>query len=112
MNDGIVTLSLGFATPVYPTGVLIRETYGNGFVTRIDLLDNGDAWHNEVWTGTDNSQPGSPVNFHASFGGATAYLVKGIRIHVDTDHDPDAWEEIDAVYLLSSGASWTPGSAP
>src|SRR5262249_17392997 len=90
---------------------LVRETDGNGFVTQIDLLDTGNTWHNAVWAGTDTSAPGSPVNFVVSFS-ATAYLVKGVRIHVDTDHDPEAYEEIDAVRLLSDDASTTAGTAP
>jgi hypothetical protein len=99
MNGSQEFITLGFQTPVYATGVLIRETYGNGFVTQVDLLDENDVYHT-IWVGTDPTQPGSAEDFTINFA-ATAYKVKGVRIFADTDHDPNAWEEIDAVRLLS-----------
>ena len=38
-GDGTAWLSLGFATAEKATGVIVRETDGNGFVTEIDLKD-------------------------------------------------------------------------
>lgn len=90
-------LTLGFDTPVFADGVTIRQNQGNGFVTRVDVLDIGGDYHT-VWTGTDPSLPGSVVDFQVSWT-RTGYLVQGVRIHVDTDHDQDTWEEIDAVQL-------------
>jgi hypothetical protein len=89
-------LAVGFLDPVYATGVTIRETYGNGFVTKVDVIDASDALHT-VWTGTDPSQPGAPVDFAVTWT-KTAYLVKGVRIYVNTDHTT-GWEEVDAVRL-------------
>ncbi len=89
-------LTLGFDTPVYADGITIRETYGNGFVTKIEVLDTSNTYHN-VWTGVDTSQPGTPVDFKVDFT-QTDYLVKGVRITVDTSHS-GSWEEIDAVQL-------------
>ncbi len=96
-NGTLEWITLGFDTPVYADSALIRETWGNGFVDRIDLLDTSDALHT-VWTGIDLSSPGTPVDFVASWA-KTSYLVDGIKIYVDTDHDLCAWEEIDAVQL-------------
>jgi len=90
-------ITLGYTTPVYATGVVVRETYGNGFVTQIDLIDTNNTQH-IIWSETDTSQPGSPVNFEISFA-ETAYRVKGVKVTVDTDHNADTWEEIDAVQL-------------
>ena len=90
-------ISLGFATPTYATGALIRETYGNGFVYQIDAIDTLGGVHT-VWTGTDPSQPGTPVDFLANWA-PTAFLTRGLTIHVDTNHNLGAWEEIDAVKL-------------
>jgi len=61
-----------------------------------------------VWTGVDTSQPGSPVDFLATWS-PTSYLVKGVKIYVDTNHDTN-WEEIDAVQL--HGATAATGALP
>jgi hypothetical protein len=90
-------ITLGFDTPVYANGAVIRETDGNGFVTRVDLVDLSDNYHT-VWTGTDTSAPGTPVDFQVSWG-QTSYLADGIKIYVNTNHDLSAWEEIDSVLL-------------
>src|SRR5262249_47310903 len=89
-------LQLDYDTPVYATGVVIRETLGNGFVNQIDVVDTTGALHT-VWTGVDPSQPGVPVDYTVTWA-QTAYLVKGVKIYIDTDHTT-GWEEIDAVRL-------------
>lgn len=108
-------LSVGFETPVYATGVTIRETYGNGFVYRLDLLDGDGMWHDQFWTGTDPSivgDPPAPADFVLTFP-ATPYLVKGVRVHINIDHDLARWEEIDAVLLHGDASSGSGGgSAP
>jgi hypothetical protein len=91
-------ITVGFSTPVYANSIEIRETYGNGFVRSIDLLDNQDVYHS-VWVGIDPSQPGEPVNFRVNFE-RTTYLVVGARINVDIDHNLGTWEEIDSVKLF------------
>jgi hypothetical protein len=90
-------ITLGFSTLIYANGATIRETYGNGFVSQIDALDTNNMLHT-VWNGTDSSQPGSPVDFFASWT-TTSFLAKGLKIYVDTDHNLSAWEEIDSVKL-------------
>ncbi|MBX9660016.1 MAG: cadherin-like domain-containing protein, partial [Nitrospiraceae bacterium] len=106
------TLSVGFGTADYATGLLVRQTSGNGFVYQIDLLDSTDVWYNAVWTGTDRSVSGAPVNFVATWT-QTAYLVKGARITIALgDAEDDEWEQIDAVRLLNATANSTPGTAP
>jgi hypothetical protein len=99
-NGTLEYITLGYSTPVYASSITIRETYGNGFVYRVDVLDQSNVLHT-VWTGTDPSQPGSPVDFLMSFP-ETSFLVKGVEIYTDTNHDLSAWEEIDAVQLLGS----------
>jgi Ca2+-binding RTX toxin-like protein len=96
-------LSVGFSDPTNANGIEIRETWGNGFVRSIDLLDINGTYHT-VWTGTDTSQPGSPVDFRVNFT-QTDYAVVGARINVDTDHNLSTWEEIDSVKLLGVSAS-------
>lgn len=106
MNGSLEFILLGFGTNVFADGVTIRETFGNGFVYQIDTLDTNDILHT-VWTGTDFSQPGNPVDFLATWA-RTSYAVKGIKIYTDTNHDPNAWEEIDSVQL--QGDDTVPGT--
>lgn len=100
-NGSSEFITVGFDTPVHANGVTIRESWGNGFVTKVELLATDDTLHT-VWEDTDPSQPGSVVDFEIAFS-ETSYLVKGVKVHTDTDHDQDAWEEIDAIALLSEG---------
>ena len=88
---------LGFDTAIYSNGATIRETYGNGFVYQVDLIDTSDIFHT-IWRDADTSLPGTPVDFALSWS-LTNYLVDGIKIYVDTDHNLGAWEEIDSVQL-------------
>ncbi len=97
MNGTAEYLTLGFATPTYAHGFTIRETYGNGFVYRVDALDQALNLH-PIWTGTDPSQPGTPVDFTVNFP-RTSFLVAGLKIYINTNHNPAAWEEIDSVRL-------------
>lgn len=108
-NGSLEFLSLGFLTPVYATGAMVRETFGNGFVYRIDAIDTAGQLH-KVWNGVDTSQPGSPVNFAVSWA-PTSYLVAGLKIYADTNHNMNAWEEIDAVQLAGTTAP-VPEPAP
>ncbi|WP_272481065.1 beta strand repeat-containing protein, partial [Microcystis aeruginosa] len=94
-------ITVGFSTPVYADGIEIRETWGNGFVRSIDLLDNQGVYHS-IWSGVDPSLPGNPVNFRVNFQ-PTNYLVVGAKINVDIDHDTRTWEEIDSVQLFGVG---------
>lgn len=93
-------LTLGFTTPVYSNGAVIRETYGNGFVYQVDVIGTNNVSHT-VWTGTDPSLPGTPVDFNPTWA-MTNYQVNQIKIYVDTNHNLNAWEEIDAVKLQGS----------
>lgn len=115
INGSLQFITVGFNQAIYATGATIRETYGNGFVTQIDLLDLNNIFHT-VWQGIDPSQPGAPVDFLAVWA-QTNYLVNGIRVWVDTDHNQNAWEEIDSIQLHGvsevpvPAALWLFGSA-
>jgi hypothetical protein len=90
-------ISVRFSTPVYANGTTIRETYGNGFVYKVDAIDVNGSLHT-VWTGSDTSQPGSPANFRVTWTD-TDYLVNGLKVYINTDHNLSAWEEIDSILL-------------
>ena len=97
-NGGPEFLSIGYVTPVYASGVMVRETNGNGFVRQIDVIDEDGESH-VVWSGFDPSEPGTPANFQVDFP-LTGYLVTGVTVHIDGLHDLGVWEEIDAVQLI------------
>jgi hypothetical protein len=90
-------LTLGFATPDFSDGVIIRETLGTGFVSGVDAIDTNGTTH-VVWTGTDTSPPNTAADFFASWP-RTNYKVQAVTIHVNTDHSP-GFEEIDSVQLV------------
>ncbi len=109
-NDGIHYISVGFNTPVFSYGATIRETYGNGFVYQIDAIDLGNTLHT-VWSGTDNSAPGTPVDFLASWA-TTGFLVNGLKVYINTDHNLNTWEEIDSIQLHGNTRAVNAVSAP
>lgn len=97
-------LELGYAVPVHASGVMVRENWGAGFVTQIDLLDTNNVLHT-VWQGTDNSPDGVVSDFTVGFD-STPYLVKGVKIYV-TNSIPSEGPEIDAVRLIEQPvAQW------
>ena len=73
-------LTVGFDTPVYADGVTVWETFGNGFVTGVDVVDTDGVYHT-VWTGADPSPPGVPSALRLDWA-ATSYLVAGVKIYV------------------------------
>lgn len=99
-NGTLDDITLGFGTAVYATGATIRETYGNGFVYRVDAVDTFGNLHT-LWNGTDTSAAGAPAEFTVNWA-ATSYLVSGLKIFSNTDHNLNAWEEIDAIQLIGN----------
>ena len=96
-NGVAQSITVSFKTPVYASAVLIRETYGNGFVRKIFAIDTAGKIY-QVWAGVDKTQPNYTVNFIATFP-KTSYLVKAVKVVIDPEHDQNAYEEIDAIQL-------------
>ncbi len=90
-------ITVGYANAVYANGITVRETCGNGFVYQLDVLDNLGVYHT-VWTGTDPSQPGAPVDFFVSIP-QTSYLVVGVKVYINTQLNGGNYDEIDAIRL-------------
>ena len=93
-------ITVGFATPVHASGAVIRETFGNGFVTRVEAIDAAGGLH-PVWQGDDTSPSGGIADFQVSWP-ATSYLVKGLKISTTTRKHPGTWPEIDSIQLLGN----------
>lgn len=93
-NDGEQWIELGFTTPVYATGAIVRETYGNGFVTQIDVSGPSTGL-TTVWAGSDTTATGAAASFRVTWT-QTAFLVNTMRVTIDTDLNQGTWEEIGA----------------
>ena len=114
-GNGVEYLTLGYATPVLATGATVRETYGNGFVTRIEVREAGTSTLHTVWSGTDPSLPGSPVDFAVSWP-QTGFFVDALKVTVNSYHVMNDWEAIDAIQLVGWDrppiSDTTPPAAP
>lgn len=97
INGTTESLTVGFQTPVQSTGVIIRETFGNGFVRSVEVRDTDTGLFHLVSDAVDDSQPGTPVDYVVSWP-ITSYSVDAVRITIDTNHSL-SYEEIDAVRL-------------
>ncbi len=97
-QDGArLAIHVRFNTDVYANGAVIRELSGQGMVYQVDAVTPNNVFRT-VWTGSDPSLPGAPRDFTVSWP-TTTYLVRGIRIWVDTDLSPGVQEQIDSVML-------------
>lgn len=96
-NGSLEFVTVSFDQPVYADAVTVRETFGNGMVTRIEVIDLDDNPH-VFWQGVDPSQPGQPVDFRVD-APRTSFLVRAVMVHTDTNTNPATWEEIDAIAL-------------
>lgn len=97
-NGTLDWLDIQFDKLVYASGVTIRETAGNGFVYKVDVLNNGTGKLENVWTGNDPSLPGRPENFRVNWP-TTDFLTRRVRIYIDTNANLNSFEGIDAVAL-------------
>jgi hypothetical protein len=97
-GNGVEYLTLGYTTPVFSSGVIVRETFGNGYVTQIDVFEAGTGTPHTVWSGTDPSPQGTPVDFLIQWP-STNYLVDAVKVTINSNHVNNGWEAIDAVQL-------------
>jgi hypothetical protein len=96
-NGVTQSITVSFKEPVYASAVVVRQTYGNGFVRKIFAIDTQGKIY-QVWAGKDKTQPNYTVNFIATFP-KTPYLVKSVKVVIDPNHNMDTYEEIDAIQL-------------
>ena len=101
-------LRLNYTTPVYATQLRVRESYNNGSIYQIDLIDAEGAFHT-IWSGVDMT-PKKQAWFDIGFE-KTTYPVNGIKIYTQLA----GWEEIDAAELIgdtTQDSSSTPTPTP
>lgn len=112
IDGGLHTLDVSLREAAPAQGFLIRQTSGNGFVTKVEFRDTSGTYH-LAWAESsldfDATPYGVVADFVRTLTASTTYSVDGIRVTVDTDRRAGEWEEIDAVRLLSPGWSSTLG---
>jgi hypothetical protein len=92
-------LELGYAVPLYVTGIVIHQSYNPTQVTKIELIEPNGSIH-EVYSG-DPVDKGSncPYKTVLSWENPLNYPVEAVRITVDQSVLGIGWAEIDAVQL-------------
>src|SRR5262249_24101967 len=90
-------ITLGYATPVFANSVDVHETWNNGFVTQIELIDTTNTPH-IVFSGPDTTPHTGVGDLVVTFP-TTSYLVNAVRVTIDPNHVLGDWEEIDSVQL-------------
>lgn len=102
-DDGPAWLELTYETPVVPTEVVIWESSGNGFVTRVQAWDAATGAWVTLWEGEDGS-PEFVVGFSPDL---TPQTFATDRLRIDIDTDTPGWNEVDAVALIGTAADGT-----
>ena len=87
-------LRLHYELTVYATQVRVHESWNNGFIYQVDLIDSAGASHT-IWSGTDTTPKQANAWFDISFT-QTSYQVNGVKIYTQSSYR----EEVDAVELI------------
>lgn len=95
-NGGEETLELTFAQAVTPVGLRIRESYGSGTITKVELKGVDDTYYT-VWSGDDTTEGLAYLQVAVE---DADYEADGARITFDTSDLVLEWAEIDAVQLV------------
>jgi hypothetical protein len=88
-------IHVGYATPIYATGLSIRETFGVGFVRKVELFDASNTLRNTINV-VDDSSGEAISTLDVSFP-ETEYLVASVKVFIDTSGL--GYELIDSIAL-------------
>ena len=100
-GNGVESVRLTYARPVYATEVQVYQTWGRGALARISLVDEaGNVVI--VWESTDTVEPCPGVL--AVVMPRTSYRVVEVRIDLDESRT-GFWNQIDAVALIGVPSS-------
>ncbi|NNJ12714.1 hypothetical protein EKD04_020525 [Chloroflexales bacterium ZM16-3] len=95
--DGLDTLELSYATPVFATGLTIYQSHQPGYISKVELIDErGEII--PVYTGEPALSGTCPLALPVSFDQTLSRVAK-VRITVDQRSGAN-WDEIDAVELV------------
>ena len=103
-NMGLQWIQVGFSSPAFATGVVVRETWNSGFVRQIDLIDTDGTTH-QAWSGIDPGPLGAIAEFRVDFP-MTDYRVQAVKVTIDTNYTT-SWESIDAIAICAASTAAT-----
>jgi hypothetical protein len=110
-DNGVQWLELGYEKEVYVSSVRVRESFGQGAVTKIEIMNNENASYMTLWEGKDKNKACLgyfEANYVLMDGNIskrmTPYLSDKVKITFDTDIK--GWNEIDAVELVGYEQRW------
>jgi len=98
-RDTIDILTLGFAKPVIPTGVNIRETYNPGAIVKVVVSGPGGK-SSTVYQGQPKKDTTCPTFFVVKITGVD-FPVNSVAVTLDQSQVQN-WAEIDAVQLVGN----------
>lgn len=102
-DGGEERLTLSFAQPMLATEVRVRQSFGPGALTGVELVGSGGE-RQTVFEGVDPGpyEAGTIAWFVVQFP-ATPFAVHSVVLRLDTKRVP-GWNEIDAVQLVGEPA--------
>jgi hypothetical protein len=96
---GVDWLQLEYATPVYPTGVVIYETYNPGALYQIDMIGETGTEYT-VYTTTPAIEELCPTTWSIEITGVDE-KINTVTLYLDQS-EHSGWNEIDAVKLVGT----------
>lgn len=102
-------IELNYDVPVTPTQVNIYQTQNPSQVVKVELLDDGGAYH-EVYSSKPQTT-NCPYTLTVDVSGAD-YLATGVKLTIDQSQLELAWNEIDAVELVGEGSVGSASVSP
>ena len=91
-SDGVDWLELGYEFPAIPGRINVYESHSPGFITRVEVVDEGGYYHT-VWEGEPAPAEECPRVFSIPVIGVDVPVV-GVRIHLDQRAGGN-WNEAD-----------------
>lgn len=98
-DKGNEWIRASYTRTVNATEVRVRQNYGPGTITKVELFDEKDQPH-LIWEGTDNNKyEQNKIQYFVISFPKTKYKVKSVRITLSTNK-VTGWNEIDAIQLV------------
>jgi hypothetical protein len=110
-DNGVQWLELGYEKEVYVSGVNIKESFGPGAVTKVEIMNNELGAYTTLWEGKDKNKicPGTlQLKYEAKEGNITKSMTPFLsdKVKITLDTDVKNWNEIDAVELVGYEQQW------
>jgi hypothetical protein len=110
-DNGEQWLELGYEKEVYVSSVRIRETFGQGAVIKVEIMDNEKGTYEKIFEGKDKNKQ-CPGYFETKYEFKEGNITKSMapfltdKVKITFDTDIKGWNEIDAVELVGYEQRW------